>query len=473
MPRLMRCQYCGLLQDEPTGVKTCARCGGEMAFEVEPPPDERASYVRAQMELDQVTAPGGRNVDRYLLVTIQTPEQVPPEEAAPTETGRQPLSFTAVLDVSGSMRGQKLAQAKDAVRQALRRLHDGDVFSLVTFSNRVACAFEPAEVSDHTRRVVESALQEIDAGGRTALCRGLEKGLDKVVARKQGTNLVLLLSDGQANVGETDVEAVGQRGYEARERGIIVSTLGVGADYNEALMVEIATQGGGRFYHVLDAAQIGAYVAGELGEVASLAARDAMIHLTVPPGAVLFPLSSAYLLAQQAGGEATISVGDIPSDIELEVPIRLTLPAQPAPSKLSVVGALAYHSPAGNQLSARLNRVTVRFVAPAAFGKREGIVVPVAERVLGQMRAANVLGVSRAMAKSPAEARRRAGVELAALREYAALLGEERGVEEAQAMEAEFAQLQAAPAMAKMAVSRAFAQQRSARKFGKDKDSAS
>jgi hypothetical protein len=77
------------------------------------------------------------------------------------------------------------------------------------------------------------------------------------------------------------------------------------------------------------------------------------------------------------------------------------------------------------------------------------------------------------MAKSPAEARRRAGVELAALREYAALLGEERGVEETRAMEAEFAQLQAAPAMAKMAVSRAFAQQRSARKFGKDEDSAS
>ena len=50
MPRLMRCQYCGLLQDEPSGVKTCARCGGELAFEVEPPPDERASYVRAQME---------------------------------------------------------------------------------------------------------------------------------------------------------------------------------------------------------------------------------------------------------------------------------------------------------------------------------------------------------------------------------------------------------------------------------------
>ena len=476
MPKLMRCLYCGLLQDEPAGVKTCARCGGELAFEAEPLPGGPASYVRVQMELDQVKAPAGRNVDRYLLVTIQTPEQVPPEEAAPTEIGRQPLSFTAVLDVSGSMRGPKLAQAKEAVRQAVRRLHAGDVFSLVTFANDVTCAFEPAEIGDHTRRVIESALQEVEAGGRTALCGGLDLGLDKAAARKQETNLVLLLSDGQANVGETDVEIVGQRGYDARQRGIIVSTLGVGADYNEALMVEIATQGGGRFYHVLDAAQIGAYVAGELGDVAALAARDATIHLTIPRGAAVFPLSSAYL-ARQMDGEATISLGDVPSDLELEVPIRLTLPAQPAHSKVSVEGTLTYRSPAGNRLSTPLNRVTVRFVEPVAFGRREGVVVPVAERVLGQMRAANVLGVSRAMAmargKGAVDARRRADADLAALREYAALLGEERGAEEVQAMEAELAQLRAVPAAAKMAVSRAFAQQRSARKFDKDRGSGS
>ena len=474
MPNLMRCLYCGLLQDEPAGVKVCARCGGELTFEIEPPPDQRASYVRAEMELDQVTAPGGRNVDRYLLVTIRTPEQVPPEEAAPTQTGRQPLSFVAVLDVSGSMRGPKLAQAKEAVRQALRRLHDGDVFSLVTFATGVSCAFEPTEIGEHTRGVIESALAEIEAGGRTALCGGLEMGLDKAAARKQDTNLVLLLSDGQANVGETDVEMVGQRGYDARQRGIIVSTLGVGADYNEALMVEIATQGGGRFYHVLDAAQIGVYMAGELGDVAALAARDATIHLSIPAGAAVFPLSSAYP-AEQGGGAATVSLGDVLGDLELEIPIRLTLPAQPAPSKMSVEGSLSYRSPAGNRLSTPLNRVTVRFVEPAAFRKREGVVIPVAERVLGQMRAANVLGVSRAMAigKGTAQAQRRADADLAALREYAALLGEERGAEEVQAMEAELAQLRAVPVAAKMAVSQAFARQRGARKFDKGKGSGS
>jgi Mg-chelatase subunit ChlD len=464
MARLMRCLYCGALQDEPEGVKACVRCGGELAFEVEPPPSARRSYVQVQMELDQVQAPAGRNVDRYLLVTLRTPAQIPPAEAAPTEAGRAPLSFVAVLDVSGSMRGAKLAQAKEAVRQALVRLHDGDVFSLVIFANEVRCVFEPAVLDAQVRRTVESALREIEAGGMTALCGGLELGLEKAAARQQDTTLVLLLSDGQANVGETDVEQVGRRGAQARQRGVIVSTLGVGEDYNEALMVEIATQGGGRFYHVQSAGQIGAYLTGELGEVAALAARDARLHLTIPPAAAVVPLSAAYP-AQQSAGQAEVQVGDVPSDTELEIPLRLTLPAQPTGTKLSVEGSLTYRSPAGNSLSAPLNRVTVRFVEQKVFSLRDGVVAPVVEEVLKQMRAANVLGVSRAMASGVGEGTRRADLEAVALRDYAALLGEKRAREEEQALRDELQAMQAAPGMAKAAAFAAFAVQRGTKKF--------
>jgi Mg-chelatase subunit ChlD len=466
MAKLMRCLYCGALQDEPKGVKACVRCGGELAFEVDPPPSARRSYVQVQMELDQVQAPAGRNVDRYLLVTLRTPVQVPPEETAPTEGERAGLSFVAVLDVSGSMRGAKLAQAKEAVRQAMVRLHDGDVFSLVIFADEVRCVFEPTALDAQVRRSVESALGEIEAGGMTALCGGLELGLEKIAAHQQDTSLVLLLSDGQANVGETDVELVGQRGSQARQRGIIVSTLGVGEDYNEALMVEIATQGGGRFYHVQSAGQIGAHLTGELGEVASLAARDARIYLTIPAGAAVVPLSAAYP-AQQSAGQVEVQVGDVPSDTELEIPVRLTLPAQAAGTKLSVEGALGYRSPAGNPLSTPLNRVTVRFVEQKVFRLRDGVVAPVVEEVLKQMRAANVLGVSRAMTRGVKEGSRQADLDVVALRDYAALLGEGRAREEEQAIRDEFQAMQAAPAMAKAAAFAAHAVQRGTKKFDK------
>ena len=466
MPQLMRCLYCGLLQDEPAGVKACARCGGELAYEGPPPPDERASYVSVQMELDQVSAPAGRMCDRYLLVTLRTPAQVPAQQSAQTDSGRQPLSFCAILDVSGSMQGEKIEQAKNAVRQALRLLHEGDVFSLVTFSNEVSTAFEPRGVDKHTRQVVESSLQEISAGGMTALEGGLALGLEKLASNKRDTSLALLLSDGQANVGETDLEKVGQRGFAARQQGMIVSTLGVGQDYNEALMAEIATQGGGRFYHIQAAGQIVAYLAGELGEVAWLGAREAALHLDLPPGATLVPLSSAYP-ARQEGERATVTIGDVPSDTELEITLRLTLPARQAGTRLSVEGVLEYRSPAGNLLSSRLNRVTVRFVEQAAFSLQEGVVRPVAERVLEQLKAANVLGVSRAYASSAEDGLKQAEVQLTALRDYAAKLGEERAEYEVAAARDTLGAIAASPMAAKASVAAAFSKQRGAKDFKK------
>lgn len=466
MPKLMRCQYCGLLQDEPVGVKSCVRCGGELEFESETSFDSSGSYVEAQMELDQVQAPAGQNVDRYLLVTIRTPGQVPPEQAAVNQSGRPALSYCAILDVSGSMHGEKLQYSKDAIRHATKCLHDDDVFSLVTFSNKVRCVFEPQVFSKNLHKSIESALMEITAGGMTALCDGMELGIEKALKIKQPSNLALILSDGQANVGETDIERIGQRALEARQKGLVLSTLGVGMDYNEALMTEIATQGGGRFYHLQDAAQIPAFMAGELGEVANLAARGAQLVLNLPPGSTVMPMSSAYP-TQQGDGKATITLGDIPSDVELEVPIRLTLPAQAISTKLHIEGNLAYQSPAGNNLNTHLNRVTVRFVEHSGFKLRDGVVAPVVERVLKQMKASDVLSVSRAFAVNLEKGEQEMSFGLNQMRQYAAKLGEERAEYETKDVEEKFAAMRASPATAKMHVSAAFAQTRSTKDFFK------
>jgi Ca-activated chloride channel family protein len=312
---------------------------------------------------------------------------------------------------------------------------------------------------------VKKALSKIAAGGMTALCGGLEAGIEKAAARRQDTNLVLLLSDGQANVGETDLEQIGQRAYQARQQGEIVSCLGIGLDYNEALLAEIATQGGGRFYHVTNAHQIPAYLAGELGEVAMLAARDVRIHLDVPEGATLIPLSAAFPV-QQTAGQAVVSVGDIPCDTELEIPLRLALLAQSAGTTLSIEGVLSFRSPAGHAVERSVNRVTVRFVAQGTFLPREGVVLPVAERVFAQLKPAGVLGVSRTLAARPQEAGRQAETLLARLRAYADLLGEGRAEVEMGEVEEQFSSLTASPAASKRTTADAQARIRASKDFG-------
>ena len=298
----------------------------------------------------------------------------------------------------------------------------------------------------------------------TALSGGLEKGIENALKQKKDTNLVLLLSDGQANVGETDLEKIGQQAWQARQQGLLVSTLGVGLDYNEALMTEIATQGGGRFYHIENANKIPAFVAGELGEVAALAARDARIQLNIPKGATLIPLSAAYPV-QQVGEQAVVSVGDIPCDTELEIPLRLALLAQPAGAKLSLEGNLEFRSPAGHEIALPINRVTVRFQEPGVFQLREGMVLPVAERVFAQMKAASILSVSRLQALRPAEVEQQAGSVMTSLHAYADLLGEGRAEKEMSAVKEKFSSFAASPAAAKQAVADAHRSVRATKDF--------
>ena len=468
MPRLMRCQFCGLLQDEPAGVKDCTRCGGELAFEGAPPPEAAGNYLTVQMELDQVAAPPGRMVDRHLIVTLRTPKEVPHEQAAPASSGRPALNFAAVLDVSGSMAGEKLANAKEALRQAMLRLHAGDAVSMTVFSDKARVILPPSEMNEESRQVFLSAVQEMQAGGMTALDGGLATGIQQAAANMRPNNLALLLSDGLANVGETDLEKVGLRARQAREAGLVVSTLGVGLDYNEALMQNIASEGGGRFYHVRGAAEIATYLLGELGEIAALAARQAELHLTIPPGATLMAFSATYPVRQEQG-QAVVSIGNVPCDTELEITLRLTLPGGRAGERASVEGALHYTSPVDRSLQAALNRVTVRYLDKAAITPGEGVVIPVVERVLEQMKAASVLEYSRASYRSAPEAARSAGQNVERIRAYATLLGEEAAAAYAAEVAQSLQAMAASPISSKAAVQAAHAVHRRSKDFKDNK----
>jgi Ca-activated chloride channel homolog len=421
MAELMRCLYCGLLQDEPAGVKECQRCGGELVSEKSFNKTQKGSYLQVQMELDQVSAPPGQMIDRYLLLTLRTPEKVPEEYAAKTISGRPALSFHAVVDTSGSMHGEKMEQTKQALRMAVQILHEGDVISLSVFSDKRRLILKPTVVNAQSKNLVKSIISEIQPGGMTALYGGLELGIKQANNERLESNLVLLLSDGQTNVGETDLEIIGQLAGEAAGDGIVVSTLGVGMGYNEALMTEIATQGRGRFYHIQSSDQIVPILTGELGEAADIAARDANIKLVLPQGATAVPLSSVYK-AGLTDGELLVSIGDIPLDLEMEIPLRLTLFPGKEGERMSVEGEVQYVSPADVKLSSQLNRVTVRFERHEEFKANMGVVEPVAERIAHQMRASQVLRYSRAVARKLPEELKQADREGAKLKEYLGIL---------------------------------------------------
>jgi len=469
MPNLMRCLFCGLLQDEPAGVKQCARCGGELIFENERVKGQPASCISVQMELDQIFAPSGQMVDRFVLFTLRSPKEVPEEFRQKGTSARPSINFNPVLDRSGSMHGQKNEFARQAIVDALKYLNQGDTFSLVAYDDEISFPFPSQKVSAEFLKKAADAIRKIQPGGSTALHAGLEAGIDQAHKNSRESNLVLLLSDGLANVGITDLEIIGQSAKKARQQGILVSTIGVGLDYNEALMTQVAMQGGGRFYHIDIPQQIPAIIAGELGEAANWSGKDLEIHLRLPAGASAMTLTEVYPLSI-SGTEAILAVGNIPCDTTLEIPLRVSFPPQKPDARLRLDGDVCFTAPSGKLMEIPLNPVTVRVVEKSTFQISSGVVEAVLLRVLHQRKSANLVNIKQVMFSTSLDAIKEEKSALEELREYASRLGNEKAKQELEELEMRFSDLHGPSYFSKTTISDSYISLRGQKQFWKDRD---
>jgi len=164
----------------------------------------------------------------------------------------QNVDIVIVLDRSGSMQGRKIEDARRAVVELLSSLSANDRFALVTYSDGVQILSGLMNVTDGNREKLVSAVQRVYAGGGTNLGAGLQTGINLLVSRKPTSNSgkIILISDGLANKGITDARALGGMAAIAVEKEFAVSTVGVGADFNEHLMTTIADLGTGNYYYL-------------------------------------------------------------------------------------------------------------------------------------------------------------------------------------------------------------------------------
>jgi len=213
-----------------------------------------------------------------VLVRIQAPDAPNGHEAK-----RPTQAVALVIDRSGSMSGRPLEEAKRCAEYVLGKLRPTDAVSLVKFDNRVQRLWPAAPLGDGVPQ--RAAIAGIHAGGNTNLHGGWKEGADTLTdLAGLGLKRVILLSDGQANEGVTEPEAIAAQCTEWAAKGITTSTYGLGNSFNEELMVAMARSGGGNHYYGDTAEDLMEPFQQELELLGNLCLRDLRLSATAPDG---------------------------------------------------------------------------------------------------------------------------------------------------------------------------------------------
>jgi Ca-activated chloride channel family protein len=308
-------------------------------------------WVGAAADSEVVLSRGG---DAFVGVWVDIPEGTRAKV-------RAPVDLALVVDTSGSMEGAKIQAARASAKTIVQRLADGDVISVDTFSDHARTLVPPVLITPETRARVLSAISELGTGGSTNIEEGLALAEMHVAQAPHDhpVRRIVMISDGQANVGLSSPQALGELAQRSLALGAQVTSLGVGLDYDERTLDAIAERTSGRLFHVGDPREMTATLEHEIDLLAATVADQASIEVVPAPGVVLVGVEGARV-ESLPNGAVRIPLGTLYAGQHREalVRMRLTESASGAQRALASV-RLQFHDPAENEVE-RVQEVLAR-----------------------------------------------------------------------------------------------------------------
>lgn len=247
-------------------------------------------------------------------------------------TQRQPVDVVVLMDTSGSMAAAgKLSYAKQAAREAVGMLEGDDRFGLVTFSRQARVTY-PSMPVEYSRAQAHMAIDSVVAQGDTNISEALRLGAEQLAADGDPSGRLLLLSDGIATAGTTEVWAMEAQAQRLAEQGISVSAIGLGLEHDERLLTRVALAGGGDYEFVDSPHRLASVLRDDVSRQVQAVARDTRVEVELPDGVELVQVVGWS--ATQRGRTLSIPVGDLAAGeskrVVAEVRVR-------APEALGVV----------------------------------------------------------------------------------------------------------------------------------------
>ncbi|MEI8308558.1 MAG: VWA domain-containing protein [Chloroflexales bacterium] len=192
---------------------------------------------------------------------------------------RTSVNVSFVLDRSGSMRGEKIERVRQAIGMAVNMLNAQDIASVVIFDHRTEVIIPAAPVTDR-RSILDRVSRIRDAGG-TRIAPALEKGLREIEKDRSGAiRRLVLLTDGQT---EHEDECL-RRADDAGKLGIPVTALGIGKDWNEDLLIDMANRSGGTADYVARPDEITTYFQNTVQQAQNSAIQNSSLYLRLVQG---------------------------------------------------------------------------------------------------------------------------------------------------------------------------------------------
>jgi Ca-activated chloride channel family protein len=312
----------------------------------------------------------GREQTIDLLVRITPPK-------VEREGKRRRLNLSLALDRSGSMEGEKIARAREAASYCIDQLLPDDRVSLVIFDDVVE-VLVPSQMAEG-KEAIKERISRITARNSTALHQAWVRGGIEVSEHlmEGGVNRVILITDGLANVGETNVDRIVSQAGELAERGVSTSTVGIGRDFNEDLLIPMAERGRGNAWHVAEPKDMERIFATELEGLI------AQVGHTVSLG--LSPAESVKIQDVLNDFEVThtgrYKLPNLLAGAPIDVVIRVKLPDRPPSARQKILDLRLAWNPQGAPSSERqiLNESVAIEFAPAeeveAMAKDERVVI--------------------------------------------------------------------------------------------------
>lgn len=261
----------------------------------------------------------------YVLIEVQ-PTQVVAQVRVPVNVG-------FVLDRSGSMKGEKIERVRQAVQRAIDLLDAQDVISIVIFDHRVEVLVPATRVTD--RQMLKERVARIRDAGGTKIGPAVDRALREIVRDQSQPGAVrrlVLLTDGQS---EDEKECL-LRAEDAGRQGVPITALGVGRDWNEDLLIEMANRSGGVADYIASADEIADYFRNTVQQAQNVAIQNAVMHLRlvqgVTPRAVwqVIPLISNLGYRPLSDREVTVTLGELAADTGRTLLVELMVDARPA-----------------------------------------------------------------------------------------------------------------------------------------------